>query len=52
MLTTMSSSWPPSARAPLASASLIAVLWPPWGKPIVVLALTVLPASSSAHRLR
>jgi hypothetical protein len=29
---------------------LIAVVWPPWGKPIVVLAFTVDPASSSAHR--
>ena len=52
MLTTMSSSCPPSSRACFASATLTAVVCPPCGKPIVVLACTVLPLRISAHRLR
>jgi len=40
MLQTMSNSVPPSASACLASATLTAVVCPPWGKPIVVLGIS------------
>ena len=51
MLSTMSSSTAPSASASRASASLIAVVEPPCGKPTTVLTSTPEPASSSAASL-
>ena len=46
----MSSSVAPSARAWRASATLISVVWLPWGKPIVVPTLTSVPSRIAAAR--
>src|SRR5665213_39136 len=52
MLITTSNSCPPSSSACRASASLMVVVCPPCGKPMVVLAFTVVRASNSAQRAR
>ena len=49
MLMTMSSSSQPSSRARADSATLMAVSWPPWGKPITVQTFTSLPLSISVR---
>ena len=48
MLMTMSSSSQPSCSARSASATLMAVSWAPWGKPMTVQTFTPEPLSISA----